>query len=145
MLQESFNKLLSFCHITVASFSSYFCWQLTCTDLLNLQASFIFMKYSCRSLSSTPYLRFLIEDHSLWFSSALLFFHSLFGWCMHELCLPWNKIVFSLYIFKGFLSLSILALLEDLSWNKNCWICQCCWGWFMFDFWENCLSISKYW
>ena len=119
MLKESFNKVLSFCHITVVSFSSSFCWQLTCTDLLSLQASFILMKHSCRSLSSTLYLRFLIEDHSLWFSSSLLFFHSLFGLCMHEVRLSSNKIVILLYIFKGFLSLSILVLLEGSSWNKK--------------------------
>ena len=38
---------------------------------------------------------------------------------MHEVRLSSNKIVILLYIFKGFLSLSILVLLEDSSWNKK--------------------------
>ena len=64
---------------------------------------------------------FMFIDCSVWLSSELLFFHRLLGLCTHEVWLPLNKIVFSLYITKCFLSLSIFVLLKDFSWNKNCW------------------------
>ena len=120
--QQSFNKLLCFCGKNVVHFSSYFCWQFTSIDLLSLQDSFLLRSHSCKTLCSTQYLCLLMkEQHSVWFSSVLLFFGRLLGMYMHGVWLPSNKAGCYLHIIKGFLSLSILVLLEDFSCNKNCW------------------------
>ena len=94
---------------------------MACIDLLSLQASLLLMKHWGSALNHTLLSHFLIEDHSLWFFSALIFFHKFLTLCMHEVWVPSNNIVFSLYIFKGLLCFSILVLLEDFSWNKNSW------------------------
>ena len=119
MLKQSFNKRLCFCKKKLVHFS-YFCWQLTCIDLLSLQDCFLLSSHSCKTLYSTKYLCLLMEEHSVWFSPVLLFFHRLLELCMYELWLPSNKILFSWYIFKAFLSLSILVLVEEFCCIKKC-------------------------
>ena len=107
--QQIFLKqsLKNFCQITVACFSSFF-WQLTCINLLNLEAFFLLMTpFMQKSEQSVPNVYvYWQKNHSVWFSSALLFFHRLLRFCMHEVWVPSNKGIFNTFSKVFFLSQS---------------------------------------
>ena len=106
MLKQSFNKLLCFCEKKVVHFSCYFCWQLTCIDVLSLQDSYLLRSHSCKILCSTQYLCLLMEEHSVWFSNILLFFHRLL-----ELCYYCSKNLFCLRTSRAFLDAQCVVAL----------------------------------
>ena len=93
MLKQSFNKLC-FCEKKGVHFSSYFCWQLTCIDLLSLEDSFLLRSHSCEILCSTQYLCLLMEEHSVWL-----------------LCYYYSKNLFCLRTSKAFLNAQCVVAL----------------------------------
>ena len=68
------------------------------------------------------------KNHSVWFSSALLFFHRLLGFCMHEVWLPSNKGIFNYAFSKVFFHSQSLFYWKILIAIKTAEVCQCCWG-----------------
>ena len=79
MLKQSSNKLLCFCEKKSSSLFLFF--MTTSIDLLSLQDSFLLRTHSYKTLCTTQYLCLFMEEHSVWFSSVLLFFHRLLELC----------------------------------------------------------------
>ena len=128
--QQIFLKqsLKSFCQITVVRFSSFF-WQLTCINLLNLEAFFLLMKPFIQKTGQYPVFMF-IDKRTIVFDFPLRYFS--FIDFLDFACIKYDyhqiSVCFNYAFSKVFFHSQSLFYWKILIAIKTAEVCQCCWG-----------------